>query len=110
MPKKRIKKQPQKIREVFEQFIDNLIVERGLEKMEPDILVEIKKDLQTSLERRMNAALVAKIPPEKLDAFDALLDKGEAQAIQEFFRTEIPDFRDVIAQELLAFRRTYLTA
>lgn len=89
-------------------YVDKLIEEKGLSDFEEDILDDIRADLHAQVEDRINAVILSKLPPEQLGAFEKVLDSGDSDKMQEFCKRHIPDVQQVIAEELLAFRATYL--
>lgn len=96
-------------KDVIDDFVEALIKERALENLDKELLVEIKKDLRKSVENRINATILSKIPKDKLDAFEELLNMNSSPAdIREFCVKVIPDFDAVIAESLLKFKDTYL--
>ncbi len=94
--------------QTMEQFVDQLVAQKDLSNVAADVLVELKKDLLARLEDRVNMALVAAMPPEKIEEFEALVDQENAEAIQAFCKEHIPNMEEVIAGELLQFQQTYL--
>lgn len=92
----------------LENFVNNLIKEKGLEGLEEEILVQIKKDLQKRLEDRINVAIATHIPPEKMEFFEGLLDKADEKEIQQFCQRNISNLAEITANELVGFRKSYL--
>ncbi len=92
----------------IETFVDRLREEKGLEGLDDEVLTEVRVDLLSRVEDRINAAILTHMPEEVMPAFDALLDSGDESEIKKFCANHITDFDDVIAAELLAFRETYL--
>jgi len=90
-------------------FVDNLVAEKGLLNLEPDILAQVKADLKDRVEDRINASLVENLPPEYLPEAQKLIETAEGDEIAQFFTKHIPDMAEVVASEMLAFRKTYLT-
>ncbi|MEA2701665.1 MAG: hypothetical protein QOE22_374 [Candidatus Parcubacteria bacterium] len=91
----------------MEQFIDDLMEERGFNEEPPEVQAQIKADLLESAERRVNAMILANIPPDDLPAFEKALDGSEEEA-QAFVRKRIPDIDQKVATELLNFRIAYI--
>lgn len=92
-------------------FIEGLIKEKGLEDLDPEILTQLKEDLQKRLENIINATILENLPSEKLPEFEKLLDSGaDDEMIQSFCRENIPNLDEVIAKALLDFRRSYLVS
>ncbi|OGZ01202.1 MAG: hypothetical protein A2946_01730 [Candidatus Liptonbacteria bacterium RIFCSPLOWO2_01_FULL_53_13] len=92
----------------IEKFVDLLVTEKGLGNLDPEVLAQVKRDLSSRAEDRVNAVILSKMPPENLEAFEKLLDDGSAEDVQAFCAKNIPDLDQVVAAELLAFRTTYL--
>ena len=92
----------------LEDFVGKLVEEKGLGHLDPEVLTQLKKDLLGRLEDRVNAIVLAKMPPEKLEEFEKLVDAGNEEKIQVFCSENIPNLDQSIAAELLAFRQTYL--
>ncbi len=90
------------------QFIDTLVLDKGLTNLEPEVLDQVKVDLHDALEDRINATILANLPESKLADFDKLLDAGDDKAIYKFCQDNIENLDAVMAGEFLAFRNTYL--
>lgn len=90
------------------QFINKLIAEKGLKNLEPVVQEKIKADLITRLENRINTAIVAKLPPEKLEEFRTKLSNSNEADIQKFISENIPNLQEILAIEMISFRKTYL--
>lgn len=92
----------------LEAFVDRLLEEKGLEGLDTDVLAQVRTDLMSRLEDRVNAAILAHMPEDELPAFSKLLDSGDAAEIQKFCAKHVPDLENVVAAELLGFRETYV--
>lgn len=92
----------------LEKFVDKLVAEKGLQDLEAEVLSEIKSDLLGRLEDRINAVILEKIPPEKLEYFEKMLDNSDEKEIQEFCSRNILGLDQIIAAELLSFQNAYL--
>ena len=101
-------KKTKKIIDSLDQFVDHLIVDKGLVDLDPEIREQVKSDLSERLDDRINALIVEKLPSEKLDGFNKILDSGSEREIQEFCRQNIFDLDQLIAVELMNFRQSYL--
>ncbi|MDO8584133.1 MAG: DUF5663 domain-containing protein [bacterium] len=91
-------------------FVGQLLEKKGLTNVAPDVLAELRKDLEDRLEQRINAALVAALPPDKLEEFDDLLETAGTPAIQAYCQENIPNMDQVVADELIRFEMSYLNA
>ena len=95
--------------EVLEQFVDKLVAEKKLGKLDPEVFVQVKKDLLERLETRINAVMLEHMPPEQLEVFDTLLSsKAGPEKVQAFCAEHIPNLDEKVAAALLQFRATYL--
>ena len=92
----------------LEIFVDRLVEEKGLDTLEAEVVAQIKKDLLDRVEDHVNAAILASLPPEKLEPFEKLLQGGNPEISQKFCHDNIPDLEQVMAAALLNFRSIYL--
>ncbi len=92
----------------IESFVNQLVVDKGLDYLEPEVLKQIKTDLAQRVEDRINMAIVAKMPPEKLEFFEKMLDKSSQEEIWSFCQRNISNLQELVATELLEFRKVYL--
>jgi len=99
----------QNVNEMVEQFINQLVVEAGMNKdLEEGVFDQLKKDLKERLENRINAIMLSQIPENKLAEFEKLLDGGDENATQAFCSDNIPNLAELIAAEFLSFRKRYI--
>jgi hypothetical protein len=93
----------------LQSFIDKLVSEkREFEGLEPDVVKQIKLDLLGRLEDRINGAIVANIPEDKISQFEKLTESGTDEEVQAFCEENIPDLAQLIASELIVFKQSYL--
>lgn len=93
----------------LEDFVDKMVSEkREFEGLEPEVIKQIKNDLLSRIEDRINATIVNNIPEDKMPEFEKLSENGKDEEVQAFCEENIPDFAQLIASELIAFRQTYL--
>jgi len=91
-------------------FAENLLKEKGLDNIDPEIFAQLRQDLRDRLEDRINVAIAGNIPPEKLSLFEKLLDQSNEEEIQSFCKRNIYDIEEITASELAEFRKTYLNS
>ena len=92
-------------------FVDKLLAEKGLADQEKSIYRELHADLLERLENIVNVTIVEKMPSDKLEAFEKLLDeKADNKTMRSFCEKHIPNVEEVIAATLLSFRLRYLGA
>jgi len=96
--------------EAINLFVGRLVEEKKFENLDSEVLDQIKSDLTDRVEDRINAVILAHLPPEKLEDFNDLLNSDDAEKIQSFCQANIQNLDDVIAGELLDFRSSYLNS
>lgn len=89
-------------------YVDRLIQEKGFNEKDPEIIAQIKSDLMSRIEDRINAMIVRELPQEKLGEFEKVIDSGNAEELQVYVSKNISDMDEKVAKELLAFRTIYL--
>jgi len=95
----------------MEQFITQLLQDQGIPA---DLDVEVRQQLVSELTSRaadfVNQRLIQNMSDEALPHFESLLDEDpvDAQRIQEFIATNVPDKEKIAANALLEFRILYL--
>jgi DNA-directed RNA polymerase specialized sigma24 family protein len=92
----------------LEQFVEDILVEQGLNNEEPDVYAELKNDLLESVETRINAMVVANLSADDLIAFEAQLDSASPEENAAFVKAHVPDLDQKVAAELLDFKAAYL--
>lgn len=92
----------------LEGFINELVEEKGFGTSDSAVLEQIRRDLLESVERRIDAMILANLLPEDLAAFEEVLDTGSEEGIQAFVKEKIPDLDQKVALELLNFRTSYI--
>lgn len=92
----------------LEQFVDKLMEEKQLPELTPEIKAQMKSDLISRVEDRINAALIANMNAEQMKQFDTVLEANEEAEVQQFLKDAIPDLETVLATALINFRATYL--
>jgi len=92
----------------LEQFIEQLIKDKGFEDKDPEVLLQIKSDLTGRLEDRIDAMVINSMNESDLPLFEKVLESGNKEEIEKFTTEHIPDLTERIANELLNFRNIYL--
>ncbi len=92
-------------------FVDRLVGEKKFpEELEKEVLDEIKADLLSRVEDRINGVIISNLPEEKLEEFNKMLDsKASDEEVQGFCSKSIPNLAQLIATELVVFRNSYLS-
>jgi len=92
----------------LDEFIDKLIAEKSFENIDGETMAQMKEDLMSRIEDRINAAILEAMPEDKLEDFNKILDSGTPENIQKFTQENIPNAEEVIAKALVSFRERYL--
>ena len=92
----------------LEDFVDQLIAEKGLDSEDSEIKAQIKEDLLERIETRLNAFVLSNLQENDLEEFEKVLDEGSPEKTQEFIHAHITDFDEKAAAELLTFKAVYL--
>ena len=92
-------------------FVDRLVEEKKFpEDLEKEVIDQIKADLLSQVEDRINALIINNLSPEKLEEFNKMLDTElKDEEMQKFLSENIPDLSQLIASELIVFKQTYLS-
>jgi len=89
-------------------FVEKLIEEKNYPELDEEVIAQMKSDLKDRAEEHINGAILAAMPPEKLEEFDKVLDAADADEIQKFCSENIQDSDQVAAMALINFRNSYL--
>jgi hypothetical protein len=93
----------------LDSFVSKLLEEKGLADVDKAVYKELHSDLMSRLEDIINATIVEKLPPSKLEEFEKLLDNGaNSNQFQEFIKKHIPNIDAVLGTALITFRERYL--
>lgn len=92
-------------------YVDRLIEEKKYPaELGEEVIGEIKKDLLSKVEDRVNAVIIANLTPEKLEEFNSLLDSNISdEEMQKFCGDNIPNLAQLIATELIVFKQSYFS-
>ena len=93
----------------LDQFVEQLLEEKGLTNVDPSVLAEMREDLFARVSERINAELLAALPEGKIDALNELLDGNQSnEQVRAFFMENIANFQDVLNAAVANFRTAYL--
>jgi uncharacterized membrane protein YheB (UPF0754 family) len=98
----------QAVDDTLKVFVSRLLEEKQIKDVEPEILEQLKADLMDRVEDRINMVILKNLPEESLGQFEKLLETDNEGEVQAFCQQQIPNLQELIAAELLAFRKTYL--
>lgn len=92
-------------------YVDRLVEEKKYPAdLEKEVVDQIKADLLSKVEDRVNAVIISNLSEEKLEEFTNLLDSNISdEEMQKFCSDNIPNLAQLIATELIVFKQTYLS-
>ena len=76
--------------DIIKDFINKILEEKGVLSMDKEVVDQMRSDLTDRLETRINASVLENIPKDKLEEFEALLDKDNDSDIQVFISKNVP--------------------
>ncbi len=94
--------------ENIEQFVDRLVLEKGFNESDAEVIEEIKKDLLARVGARINAMIMSELPPDSIEDFEEIMDKGSDDDVHAFMKKVIPNIEEKVAKELYDFKNMYL--
>lgn len=92
----------------FDTIVTKLIDEKGLSNLDEEDLKGVRSDLEARLERAIDASFLEALPPDLLPELNALLDKDDSEAVQQYLQSHIPNYNEVVAAAIVRFREVYL--
>ena len=92
-------------------FVDRLVEEKKFPAdLEKEVIDQIKEDLLSRVEDRINAVIINNLEEDKLEEFSQKLDSNISdEEMQKFCSENIPDLAQILASELIVFKQSYLS-
>lgn len=96
--------------EKVDEFIDNLLKEKGITDVEPDILKGVKNDMKEQLLKQIDREAIMRLPEDKANELaDKLEDPNfTEQQMAEFIQNSGVNLPDVVVDVMIKFRGFYL--
>ncbi len=95
--------------DTLDQFVEQILFERGVDTLPKEVAEQMKADLRKRAEDRINASILAALPPAELGAFEKVIDTGSAEEMEAFARSHVPNLEEVIGKELADLKGLYLS-
>ncbi|MFT5179627.1 MAG: hypothetical protein ACI9GH_000344 [Candidatus Paceibacteria bacterium] len=89
-------------------FLNKLLIEKGVEGVPEDVRNQMVEDLESRLEKMIDATILNNIPEGDLEEFEKKLDSSDENEMQSFIKEKIPNLDEVLAGVFLKFRKIYL--
>lgn len=92
------------------QFIEQLLKDKGLPELDESVHQQLVSDLSTRLVDFINRRLINAMDDESVKQFNELLEREpvDPAAVQEFISTHVPNKVQVTADAMAEFRALYI--
>lgn len=90
-------------------FLENLIKDTGLTPLDETAREQMVEELYIRLDNFLTSEIIKNLPPEQLEQFVQLNERGATQdEINQFMTEKIPNAQDLFGAALVNFRDLYL--
>lgn len=90
-------------------FLENLIQDAGLTPLDETAREQMIEELYVRLDNFLTSEIVKSLPPEQLEEFVQLNERGASQEeVNQFMNEKIPNAQDLFGAALVNFRDLYL--
>ena len=98
--------------EELDKFIGDILEAKQYTDLDQEVRDQLASDLKQGLLQEIDKALINALPEDKLDEFNAMLDKSDMtnEQLQAFIANSGIDVQKVIMRTMVAFRSLYLQA
>lgn len=95
----------------FEQYIDDLIDQKGYPNLTPEVREELRNDLKVRVDDFIMARVIAALSDEDLTTFETMLkEKKPREELQKFAADHTTDFTSFLTNVLIEFQGVYLAS
>lgn len=94
----------------IDDFISQLLVDKGIKDLEPEIEQSLKNDMKTRLMDQINKAAIMQLSEEKADELSGMIDDPDFtnEKLTEFMQNSGVNLTEVTIDTMLQFRSAYL--
>lgn len=94
----------------IDDFISQLLVDKGIKDLEPEIEEDLKNDMKTRLMDQINKAAVMQLSEEKAAELAGMVDDPDFtnEKLTEFMQNSGVNLTEVAIDTMLQFRSAYL--
>ena len=89
---------------------DNFLAELGLGALPPEEKKKMLGDIYETLEMRVGTKLAEKMSDAQLAEFEQLMDSKDEAGAFKWLQTNVPNYKEVVAQELETLKTEVKTA
>ena len=95
-----------------DEFIESLLVDKGITDIEPDVREELKTEMKTRLLDQINKAAIMQLSEEKAAELAAMVDDPNFtnEKMTEFIQNSGVNLVEVALETMLQFRNFYLSS
>ena len=87
----------------------DLLIVLGLETLSDEDKAELVSQMTSTVQKATVLRVLDNLSEEKKSELDSLLNSDDADKINAFLETEVPNFADLINEETVKFKRAMLT-
>ena len=93
-------------------FIEKMIIDKGYSELDEETKNNFRNEIKEELIFRINEAIVASLPDDKLTELDELFktDSATAEKINDIIERSGVDVSEPIQKTMMEFREVYLSA
>ncbi len=93
----------------LDNYIDQLVVDKGFDLGNVDLVKRVKDELYDLVEDAINSEIVNKLSQDKISEFEKLFNNNVSdEVVVSFLKSNIENLDQVIESVLLNFRNIYL--
>ena len=91
-------------------FIENLLSEKGITNLEPDVKADLKKEMTDRLVNQINKAAIMQLSEDKAEELTKLIEEPDFtnEKMTEFMQNSGVNLAEVALDTMLKFRNFYL--
>lgn len=95
-----------------DEFIESLLVDKGITDVEPEVKAELKKEMTTRLLDQINKAAIMQLSEEKAAELATMVDDPNFtnEKMTEFMQNSGVNLAEVALETMLQFRNFYLSS
>ncbi len=95
-----------------DEFIESLLVDKGITDIEPEIKAELSQEMKTRLLDQINKAAIMQLSEEKAAELASMVDDPNFtnEKMTEFMQTSGVNLAEVALETMLQFRNFYLSS